>query len=354
MRARDLGIPFDGTPGPHNAITDVAGVEVGHETLVAGDDVRTGVTAILPRPRADLAVPVAAGLASFNGYGELTGASFVRDMGRFAGPIALTSSNSIGTAHEAILRWMVARVGESGLSDWGIAVVGETWDGWLHDIDGFHVRGEHVAAALDRAGTGPVAEGSVGGGTGMLLYGYKGGIGTASRRVALGDPEYTVAALVQANFGRHGELVVRGLPLGKRWSAPEEPRLGDGSIIVIVATDAPLLPVQLARVARRATIGLARTGTCGRQGSGDLFLAFSTANAAAMAALQTAREPIAYQFVADGRLDALYEATAQATEEAILNALVAARTMTGLRGRRALGIPHEELAAAFRATSSPR
>jgi D-aminopeptidase len=244
---------------------------------------------------------------------------------------------------------MVARFGESGLSDWGIAVVGETWDGWLHHIDGFHVRGEHVARALDGAATGPVAEGSVGGGTGMWCYGYKGGIGSASRRVALGSGDYVVGALVQANFGKRAELAVRGLPLGKRWDAPgADPRLGEGSIIVVLATDAPLMPVQLARVARRATIGLARTGTCGRQGSGDLFVAFSTANQAAMAELQSAREPLPFRFVADGLLDALYEATAQATEESIINALVAARAMTGYRGRAAQGIPHDELVAAFR------
>jgi len=337
-RARDLGIEFDGRTGPANAITDVPGVRVGHETLIAGESTRTGVTVVFPRSGDDLVVPVLAGVSSFNGFGEMTAFSFIREVGRFAGPIALTSSNSVGTVHAGVLKWMVRRFGESGLADWAIPVVAETWDGWLHDIDSFAVTEEHVAAALDCAGAdavadNAVAEGGIGGGTGMMSYGHKGGIGTASRQVTSGDHACTVGVLLQANFGRGEELVVRGKPLGRQWAKPQQPREGDGSVIVIVATDAPLLPYQLARVARRATVGIARTGTCGRTGSGDIFLAFSTAHADTMQKLEQSAAPLPLSFVPDARINPLFEAVGQATEEAVLNALAAGGSMQGYKGR---------------------
>jgi L-aminopeptidase/D-esterase-like protein len=335
MRARDLAIEFDGEPGPHNAITDVPGVRVGHHTLIAGDDIRTGVSAVLPRPPEQLTVPVNAGVAAFNGFGEMTGVNFVREAGRFAGPIALTGTNSIGAAHAGVLKWMVKHHGPSALDDWTLPVVAETWDGWLHRCDDFTVTEEHVARALDAAAAGAVVEGGVGGGTGMTCYGFKGGIGSASRRVTVGDHHCTVGVLLQANFGRRDELVVRGDAVGRSWAAEDAgQRQGDGSVIVLIATDAPLLPYQLARVARRATVGIARTGTCGRNGSGDMFLAFSVANREALAALETSRAPLAMHFVPDSLSDPLFEATARATEEAVLNALASGEAMSGHRGHR--------------------
>ena len=337
-RARELGIPFEGRPGPLNAITDVAGVEVGHVTLLRdGEPVtgrgtaRTGVTAILPRGKD--ATPCFAGWFSFNGNGELTGTAWIDEAGLLDGPILSTNTYSVGVVRDAVVAW----AHEHGLPKgrWSLPVVGETWDGFLNDITAFHVTRDHAFAAIEGARPGPVAEGSVGGGTGMICYGYKGGIGTASRRVTL-DGEWTVGVLVQANMGIPAEVVVAGMPLGREPSGEEPPPQPSSSILVFVLTDAPLLPHQLKRLARRCTLGLARTGTSGRSSSGDLFLAASTANRDALGAAET-RQRI--EFLSDGSLNPLFEGVVQSTEESILNALAAGRTMTGFEGHRVEGFP---------------
>jgi L-aminopeptidase/D-esterase-like protein len=351
-RARDLGIPFPGTPGPLNAITDVAGVEVGFTTLVAGEGklevgkgpVRTGVTAVFPRGRADHRAAFG-GYAVGNGNGEMTGTIWVDESGIVAGPVLITNTHSVGVVRDAVLAWQVTHGGTD--QDWGLPIVAETWDGYLNDLNGFHVRPEHVVAALEGARPGPVAEGNVGGGTGMHTFEFKGGTGTASRRVRVKRAsDYTVGVLVQSNFGRRWQLQIAGVPVGREWpeDAPFTAEAGRpnelGSIIVLVATDAPLLPTQLKRLARRATHGVARVGGMAGNGSGDIFLAFSTANADAATAnggLQQA------QFLPNDALDGLFEATALATEEAIVNALVAARTMTGIDGHRLVAIDHTRL-----------
>ena len=343
-RARDLGVPFDGTPGPLNAVTDVVGVEVGHVTLISGEGalkvgqgpVRTGVTAVLPRGRPSSA-PVFAGWFSLNGNGEMTGTTWVEESGFLEGPVMITNTHSVGVVRDAVIAWQ-ARQGRME-QPWSLPVVAETWDGWLNDINGFHVKEKNAWEALDGARPGPVAEGNVGGGTGMVCYEFKGGIGTASRRVAEKAGNYTVGVLVQANFGRRRELRVAGVPVGAEitdniiWSRET------GSIIIVVATDAPLLPHQLKRLARRAALGMARTGSVSGNGSGDIFIAFSTANPDAAKDL----DAVPVRMLSNERINPLFEATVQATEEAIINALVAGETMTGVDGHKVIALPHDRL-----------
>ncbi len=358
-RARDLGVPFEGIPGPLNAITDVAGVTVGHTTLIEdlanGHKVRTGVTAILPRGLNTILTPVFAGSFVLNGAGEVTGRAWIDESGLLEGPVMLTNTHSVGTVHEATIAWRV-RNGAADSSGywWSTPVVGETWDGELNDVNGFHVRAPHVDAALDGAAGGPVAEGNVGGGTGMTCHGFKCGIGTSSRSVAVKGRAYTVGALVQANYGTRPSLRIAGVPVGQHLkevaAGREASSDGDnGSIIIVVATDAPLLPQQLDRIARRAGMGLARMGSFAGNGSGDIFVAFSTANAKAMASAEI-REA---EFLDNGQLDPLFEATVQATEEAIVNSMIAARDMQGEGGRSATALPHDALVSLLKTYGRP-
>jgi L-aminopeptidase/D-esterase-like protein len=348
-RARDLGVPFEGTPGPLNAITDVAGVEVGLTTLISGDGplvvgkgpVRTGVTAVLPRGKASADL-VMAGWFSLNGNGEMTGTTWVEESGFLEGPVLITNTHSVGTVRDAAIEWGLRR--GKAFQPWSLPVVAETWDGSLNDINGFHVKPEHVFQALDGAKGGPVPEGSVGGGTGMICYQFKCGTGTASRRLTGPMGTYTIGVLVQANHGGRSQLLVAGVPVGAE--IPLQPRPGGddppadvGSIIIVVATDAPLLPHQLKRLARRASMGLARTGSTSGNSSGDIFIAFSTANPGAAGAADVAT----VQMVSNDRISALFSATVMATEEAIINALVAAETMRGANSRIVEGLPHDRL-----------
>lgn len=353
-RARDLGVPFEGVPGPRNAITDVAGVSIGHTTLIRGEGrlkvgegpVRTGVTVILPRAKSP-EDPVFAGWFSLNGNGEMTGTTWVEESGFLEGPIAITNTHSVGVVRDALVDWQVNRGAMQ--QAFALPVVAETFDGWLNDINGFHVRPEHVRQALESASSDRVAEGNVGGGTGMNCYGFKGGIGTASRRLPAQAGGYTVGVLVQANFGRREQLLIAGAPVGRelgcdkvpcRTTPSAPPADGrEGSIIIVVATDAPLVAHQLKRLARRASLGIARTGGTSGNGSGDIFIAFSTANPGAGKAAQTA----AVSMLPNDRMDPLFDATAHATEEAIVNAMVAAETMVGRDGHRSLAIPHDAL-----------
>jgi D-aminopeptidase len=350
-RARALGVPFNGTPGPLNAITDVAGVTVGYATLIrdlpGGKAVRTGVTAILPRGRATIETPVFAGMFALNGNGELTGAHWLKESGFLEGPVLLTNTHSVGVVRDAAIAWRV-RAGKADASGywWSLPVVAETWDGELNDINGFHVRPADVDAAIEGAHGGAIAEGNVGGGTGMVCHEFKCGTGTASRVVAVeGSGNYTVGVLVQANYGVRSELRVAGVPVGAELPAPATPKKGDdGSIIIVVATDAPLLPHQLERLARRATMGLARNGSYSGNGSGDIFLAFSSANAQASQALASS----GLRMLGNDQLDPLFLGCADATEEAIVNALVAAQTMLGNEGVRVEAIDHEALRSVLR------
>ena len=351
-RARDLGIPFDGTPGPLDAITDVAGVTVGQVTLIRdlpdGHKVRTGVTAILPRGRASYEIPAFGGWFALNGNGEMTGTAWLEESGQLEGPVMLTNTHSVGVVRDAVIAERV-RAGGADASGywWSLPVVAETWDGELNDINGFHVRPEHAAQALHAAQGGPVAEGNVGGGTGMICHEFKCGIGTASRRVRIGESTYTLGVLVQANYGLRDSLRIAGVPVGqylredRLYSATNPAAVDTGSIIIVVATDAPLLPHQLKRIARRAGMGLARMGSYSGNGSGDIFVAFSTANADALhdRPLQQA------SFIGNDHIDPLFEATAQAAEEAIVNAMIAAKDMCGEGGHCARAIPHAELVA---------
>jgi D-aminopeptidase len=358
-RARDLGIPFTGQPGANNAITDVPGVRVGYKTLVedlAADAagpvaVRTGVTAILPGVPQTLLEPAWAGIASFNGNGEMTGAHWIAESGTFTGPVLLTNTHSVGMVHHACLQWLTRRPEYSAARDpWLLPVVAETCDNLMNDINGFHVSAAHVDEVLDSAAAEAIAEGNVGGGTGMRCYGYKGGTGSASRIVPLGNTSYTLGALVQANFGRRDELMIRGVPVGELAGPAPEAGEVSGSLIVVIATDAPLLPLQLQRIARRCTLGMARTGTSGNNGSGDLFIAFSTARSTRPGD----GDPVeSMSLLPAEALDPLFRATVEATEEAIVNALVAAESMTGHRGRRLEAIDREWLASLF-AESRPR
>jgi D-aminopeptidase len=364
-RARDLGIPLEGSPAPLNAITDVPGVTVGHVTLIRGSGrlkvgsgpVRTGVTAIFPRGRQDLS-PVFAGWFSLNGNGEMTGTPWIEDYGQMLYPVTLTNTNSVGTVRDAVIEWGRTRV--PGVFNCCLPVVSETWDGDLNDIYGFHVKKEHAFAAFDSAKSGPVAEGNVGGGTGMQCLGFKGGIGTASRRLSARAGGFTVGVLVQCNFGLRRQLRIAGIPVGQeidgldpchdtRGPLPDREarrcpagaaRAGEqGSIVVVIATDAPLLPHQLRRVSRRAALGIGRMGGVAGAGSGDLFLAFSTASTRA----GDTTAVIGLRMLQDERIDPVYEATVQATEEAIINALLAAQTIIGADDLRVSALPHDRL-----------
>jgi len=342
-RARDLGIPLEGRPGPYNAITDVSNVEVGFATVIEGESVRTGVTAIHPRGKATHD-PAFGGIFSFNGNGEMTGTAWVNEGGFVEGPICLTNTHSVGLVHDTVIEWELKN--NAMFQKWSLPVVAETADGWLNDMNGFHVKPEHVMQALDSASTGPIAEGNVGGGTGMICYEFKGGTGTSSRNLPEKLGGYTVGALAQANFGRRHQLMVAGVPVGQHiredalFTSGENPFREQGSLIVILATDAPLFPYQLKRVAARATLGMARTGSLGGNGSGDIFLAFSTANPG-VAAPET--ELGCVQILSNDHLDPIFAATVLATEEAILNAMIAAETITGKDGLRVLALPHERL-----------
>jgi D-aminopeptidase len=364
-RARGLGIPFEGTPGKFNAITDVPGVEVGYATLISGEGklergkgpIRTGVTVIFPRGRSEMNDSVFAGYFSLNGNGEMTGTAWVEESGFLEGPIVLTNTHSVGIARDAVIAWRLAHGGPDteGFA-WSLPVVAETWDGWLNDIDGFHVKAEDVARAIESAHGGAIEEGSVGGGTGMICYEFKGGTGTASRVVpssvaAVADrgpsvkspPTYTVGVLVQANCGRRPQLTIRGLPIGKQIPGSVY-KNETGSIIIVVATDAPLLPHQLKRLARRASLGLARTGSVSGNGSGDLFIAFSTANPHAADSSPPTRT---IETIANDLMDPLFTATVEATEEAIINALVDNHDMTGRDGHKVPALPHDRLREIF-------
>jgi D-aminopeptidase len=368
-RARDLGIPLDGTPGPLNAITDVAGVEVGMTTLISGagrlvrgeGPVRTGVTAILPRGRNDPHA-VAAAWFTLNGNGEMTGTTWVEESGFLGGPVMITNTHSVGIVHDAVIEWVVRR-GKS--FDWSLPVVAETWDGGLNDINGFHITREHALAALDGARSGPVPEGNVGGGTGMICHQFKGGTGTSSRQIAGLDRSYRVGVLVQCNYGGRARLSVAGVPVGQEipdllpcyaplpdGSYAGAPRCGSGgtdlgdrgSIIVVIATDLPLLPHQLKRVVKRAALGIGRMGGIGGNSSGDIFLAFSTANREA----DRADSLVTWQAMPNELINPVFEAVVDATSEAILNAMLAAETMTGANGLRVFALPPDRLLAALR------
>jgi len=353
-RARDLGVPFDGTPGPLNAITDVAGVTVGHTTLISGEGklqigkgpVRTGVTAVLPRGKDSMNNPVFAGWWSLNGNGEMTGTTWLEESGFLEGPVMITNTHSVGVVRDAVIQWRV----QHGQPDptgywWSLPVVAETWDGWLNDINGFHVKPEHAWHAIDSAHGGVVEEGNVGGGTGMICNGFKGGIGTASRKVDTKAGSHTVGVLVQCNYGSRRNLRIAGVPVGLE--IPERDAYADsafasedrGSIIVVVATDAPLVAHQLKRLARRVSLGLGRNGSISGNGSGDIFIAFSTANSGAA-------KPdglVQLTMLSNDEMNPVFSATVEATEEAIINAMVAAETMTGIENHKVIALPHDKL-----------
>jgi D-aminopeptidase len=350
-RARDLGIPFAGTPGPLNAITDVTGVEVGHTTLIEGEGklvvgkgpVRTGVTAVLPRGKKSVDRVFAAWF-SLNGNGEMTGTAWLEESGCLEGPIMITNTHSVGIVHDAVIRWLLNRTRNREISDFGsLPVVAETWDADLNDINGFHVKTEHVFQALDSAKAGPVREGNVGGGTGMIVHEFKGGIGTASRKLNRKEGGYTVGVLVQANYGSREQLLVAGVPVGMEITdlVPEIHQADDrdGSIIIVIAVDAPLLPHQLKRVAKRAALGLARNGSIASDSSGDLFIAFSTANQEAANSTGLAH----LKMLPNEKISPIFTAVVQACEEAIINAMIAAETMSGINGNKVYAIPHERL-----------
>jgi len=362
-RARALGIPFDGAPGPLNAITDVAGVTVGHSTIIAGQGklvvgqgpVRTGVTAILPRGAAN-GDPVFGGWFTLNGNGEMTGTTWLEESGFLAGPVMITNTHSVGIVRDAVIEWLVKKGFEF---DWSLPIVAETWDGLLNDINGFHVTKQHVFAALDSAHGERVVEGNVGGGTGMICNQFKGGIGTSSRRLPAERGGYTVGVLVQCNYGSRGRLSIAGVPVGQEIpdllpcydAVPGQTTQGrrcaegeKGSIIIVIATDAPLLPHQLKRIAKRAALGVGRLGGTGGNTSGDIFVAFSTANPGA--AKPDAN--VSVTMLPNERISPLFEATIQATEEAIVNAMVAAETMSGADGLKVYALPHDRLRAALR------
>jgi D-aminopeptidase len=354
VRARDLGIPFEGAPGKFNAITDVPGVEVGYTTLISGEGklevgkgpVRTGVTAILPRGQDSLNDPVYAGFFSLNGNGEMTGTSWVEESGFLEGPILITNTHSVGVARDAVIGWRIKREAADKTGYWwSLPVVAETWDGWLNDINGFHVKAEDVWQALDSAHGGALEEGSLGGGTGMICYEFKGGNGTASRkidiRVSKNAParSFVVGVFLQANFGRRRQLTIAGVPVGREIPG-EVYEKESGSCIAVVATDAPLLPNQLKRLARRVSLGLARTGTTSGNGSGDLFIAFSTANPNAANPDQITHD---VQTIPNNLMDPLLAGVVQATEEAVVNALIDNHSMTGRDNHRVDALPHDRL-----------
>jgi D-aminopeptidase len=376
-RARDLGVPFDGTPGSNNAITDVKGVEVGQTTIISGEGklvvgkgpVRTGVTAILPRGRTNNDA-VFAGWFTLNGNGEMTGTTWVDDSGFLNGPVMITNTHSVGVVRDAVIAWKVKHdTPDMEGYWWSLPVVAETWDGWLNDINGFHVHPEDAWHALDTARSGPVEEGNVGGGTGMICNEFKGGIGTSSRVLDAKAGNYTVGVLVQCNYGQRDQLRIAGVPVGKE--IPEKPAYGEdetakggkkmwgqppsavqrsegptggitkdvGSIIVVVATDAPLIPTQLKRIAKKVSLGLGRDGSYSGDGSGDIFIAFSTANPGA----DSSKGVHQLTMLPNDSLDPVFLATVQATEEAIVNAMVAAKTMTGIDNHEVIALPHDRL-----------
>ena len=358
-RARDLGVPFDGTPGPLNAITDVAGVTVGHTTLISGEGklqigkgpVRTGVTAVLPRGQASMGNPVFAGWFTENGNGEMTGTTWVEESGFLEGPVMITNTHSVGVVRDSIIQWRVAH----GQPDpagywWSLPVVAETWDGWLNDINGFHVKSADAFQAIDSASSGPVTEGNVGGGTGMVCNEFKGGIGTSSRKVDAKFGGYSVGVLVQCNYGSRANLRIAGVPVGKEipedraYASSTFDELDRGSIIVVVATDAPLLAHQLKRLARRVTLGLGRDGSISGNGSGDIFIAFSTANPGAA----FADHVVDLKMLPNEKIEPLFAATVQATEEAVINAMVAAETLTGIENHKVIALPHDRLRAVLK------
>jgi len=354
-RARDIGIPFEGTPGKYNAITDVKGVEVGFSTIIEGrgknvvgkGPVRTGVTAILPRGQSS--VPVYANWYTLNGNGEMTGTTWITESGFLETPILITNTNSVGVCRDAMLKWFVEKnwIKEQGWYTY--PVVAETWDGVMNDIYGFHVRESNAFEALNSAKTGPVKEGNVGGGTGMRCLGFKGGTGTSSRLIKFGDSVYTIGVLVQANFGQKKNLTIAGVPIGLELKdtlnseihqiAQSHVQNGDGSIIVVLATDAPLLPHQLKRIAQRIALGVGKVGGRGENGSGDIFIAFSTANEAAF----NREKVVSVKQFPNDRINPLFEGTVQAVEEAIVNALVAADTMEGVNGNITYALPHKKV-----------
>jgi D-aminopeptidase len=353
-RARDLGVPFDGTPGPLNAITDVAGVAVGHTTLISGEGklqigkgpVRTGVTAILPRGKDTMSNPVFAGWWSLNGNGEMTGTTWVEESGFLEGPAMITNTHSVGVVRDAVIQWRV----NHGQPDptgywWSLPVVAETWDGWLNDINGFHVKPEDAFHAIDSAHSGAVEEGNVGGGTGMICNEFKGGIGTSSRKFEIKGASYTVGVLVQCNYGVRPNLRIAGVPVGREipeeaaYSSASFGEVDRGSIIVVVATDAPLVSHQLKRLARRVSLGLGRNGSISGNGSGDIFIAFSTANSGAAAADHV----VDLKMVPNDLIEPVFASTVQATEEAVINAMVAAETMTGIENHKVIALPHDRL-----------
>ena len=346
-RARDLGVPFDGSPGPLNAITDVKGVEVGHTTLIAGDGplkvgkgpVRTGVTAILPRGK-DSKDAVFGAWFTLNGNGEMTGTTWLEESGFLDGPIMITNTHSLGVVRDAVIAWKVKR-GQADMEGywWSLPVVAETWDGWLNDINGFHVKPEDAFHALETSHGGPVEEGSVGGGTGMVCNQFKGGIGTSSRVLDAKDGGYTLGVLVQCNYGEREQLRIAGVPVGKEITEHKAYESDTGSIIIVIATDAPMLPTQLKRLAKRACLGLGRDGSYSGDGSGDIFVAFSTANPGAVS--PTGLHQIT--MLANDQIDPLFLATVEATEEAVVNAMVAADTMKGIDNHTAIGLPHDRL-----------
>jgi L-aminopeptidase/D-esterase-like protein len=344
-RARDLGIPLEGETETYNAITDVKGITVGYSTIIEGDSARTGVTIIHPRGARDH-TPVYAGVHSFNGNGEMTGAAWIEEGGLMEGPIGITNTHSVGIVRDTIIAWQVKN--GTLYQGWSCPVVGETADGWLNDLNEFYVKDHHVLHALDSASSGPLDEGNVGGGTGMLCYEFKGGTGTSSRKLPEKLGGWTIGVLAQCNFGRRYQLNIAGVPVGNyiKGNAPltsgENPfKQDDGSLIVIIATDAPLLPHQLKRVARRATLGMARTGALGGNGSGDIFLAFSTANAEAERGDEKGVANI--QTIANDHLDPIFGAAVYATEEAILNSMIAAEDMVGHNQISIKALPHEEV-----------
>ena len=350
-RARDIGIPFDGTPGKFNAITDVKGVEVGYSTIISGTGknirgkgpVRTGVTAILPRGKNNN--PVYANWYTLNGNGEMTGTTWVTESGFLEGPVMITNTNSVGTVRDAVLKWYVKKGWYKEDFWYTYPVVAETYDGFLNDIYGFHVKENNAYEALDSAKSGFIKEGNVGGGTGMMCLGFKGGTGTASRVIKIKDSIYTVGVLVQSNFGSKRNLTIAGVPVGRelrdtlnnQFKAPPSYQAGDGSIIVVVATDAPLLPHQLKRIAQRVSLGIGIVGGQGTNGSGDIFIAFSTANPSAFQRNSFTK----VDELPNDLMNPLFEATIQATEEAIINAMVAAETMEGINGNKSYALPHK-------------
>lgn len=355
-RARDLGVPFDGTPGPLNAITDVAGVTVGHTTLISGEGklvvgqgpVRTGVTAVFPRGKESNDLGVFAGWWSLNGNGEMTGTTWLEESGILTGPVMITNTHSVGVVRDAVIQWTVAHRHVGPDDDWwSLPVVAETWDGYLNDINGFHVKPEDAFHAIESSHGGPVEEGAVGGGTGMVCNGFKGGIGTSSRKLADKDGGFTVGVLVQCNYGSRQNFRVAGIPVGREISSEDPYAFAPdditerGSIIVVVATDAPLLPHQLKRLARRVSLGLGRDGSISGNGSGDIFIAFSTANRGAAAGDHV----VDLKMFPNDKLNPVFAATVEVTEEAIINAMIAATTMTGIENHRVSALPHDQLRA---------